>query len=164
MQNGGYAAFVQIDFEDAAITSQVNELAVAWAADHAAELVTKIDEATREFLRADVTQAMQEGWSTGKLADQLADNYGFSGKRAGLIARTEVANADQEGNFQAYKASGVVKGKIWLLGSEHKKDDECDENADAGEIPLEEEFPSGHLRPTAHPECDCDMIPVTEEE
>jgi hypothetical protein len=151
-QNGGVAAFVQIDFEDEAITSQVNELAVAWAADHAADLVTKIDEATREFIRADVTQAMQEGWSTGKLADTLADNYGFSSKRAGLIARTEAANADQEGNFQAYKASGVVEGTIWLLGSEHSKPDECDDNADEGMVALGEEFPSGDLHPPAHPE------------
>ncbi|MCL4504106.1 MAG: phage head morphogenesis protein [Deltaproteobacteria bacterium] len=181
--NGGDAVFVQIGFygkeaagrefdelaaadlltaDELAIVNQVNKLAVEWAENRAAELVTKIEESTRDYLRADVTQAVEEGWSTQQLADHLADNFGFSEARSELIARTETAFADCNGNFMAYKSSGVVQGKEWLLGSGHDDDDECDLNADAGVIGLDEAFPSGDLVPPAHPRCVCDFLPVLE--
>ena len=163
-QNGGLAAFTQIDFEDAEITSQVNALAVEWAGERAAELVTKIEESTRDYLRADVTQAVQEGWSTGQLSDALEANFGFSEGRSDMIARTEIAKADVQGNMTAYKASGLVSGKEWILGSEHPQDDECNDNADQGVIPLDQDFSSGDDAPPAHPNCECDVLPVLAEE
>lgn len=162
-QNGGLAAFTQIDFEDAGITSQVNKLAVEWAENRAAELVTKIEESTRDYLRADVAQAVQEGWSTRQLSDALQENFGFSDARGDMIARTEIAKADVEGNMMAYRASGQVAGKKWLVGSEGGCD-ECQANADEDVIPLEQDFSSGDDAPPAHPNCVCDVIPVLEEE
>ena len=175
-QNGGLAAFTQIDFDDKAIVSQVNQLAVEWAENRAAELVGKklingrwvdnpnakwaIDEATRDYLRADVTEATEEGWSTKQLADKLEENFAFSESRADMIARTETAKADVEGNLMAYKASGVVQGKESILGSEHGEPDECDDNAAVGVIPLEEAFPSGDMGPPYHPRCVCDVLPA----
>jgi hypothetical protein len=158
-QNGGLAAFVQLDFEDSAITSQVNKLAVEWAENRAAELVTKIEESTRDYLRADVTQAVQEGWSTARLSGVIQDNFGFSAGRCDMIARTEIAKADVQGNMMAYRASGLVSGKKWILGSEHPQDDECNGNADEGVIPLDQDFSSGDDAPPAHPNCECDVIP-----
>jgi hypothetical protein len=163
-QNGGTAAFVQIDFDDPDITSQVNALAVEWAENRAADLVTKIEESTRDYLRADVTQAVQEGWSTAKLSDTLEANFGFSEARCDMIARTEIATADVQGNLTAYKASGLVAGKEWILGSEHPQDDECNTNAEQGAIPLEQDFSSGDDAPPAHPNCECDVLPVLEGE
>jgi hypothetical protein len=182
-QNGGYAAFSQIGFysrtigrefdelaaaglltaDELAIVNQVNKLAVEWAENRAAELVTKITESSRDYLRADITQAVEEGWSTRQLADQLQANFGFSESRSETIARTETAFADCNGNFMAYKASGVVSGKEWILGSEHDDYDECDLNAAAGVIPLDEAFPSGDQTPPAHPRCVCDFLPVLAE-
>lgn len=175
-QNGGYAAFAQIDFDDRAIVNQVNQLAVEWAENRAAELVGKnlvdgrwvdnpnskwtIDAATRDYLRADVTQAVDEGWSTQQLADALEENFAFSESRAEMIARTEIAKADVEGNLMAYRESGVVEGKESILGSEHGDPDECDDNAAAGVIPLDEPFPSGDMGPPYHPRCVCDVLPV----
>jgi hypothetical protein len=64
----------------------------------------------------------------------------------------------------AYKESGVVSGKEWLLGSEHDQDDECDDNVAAGVIALDDSFPSGDDEAPAHPNCVCDVLPVLAEE
>jgi hypothetical protein len=150
-QNGGLAAFAQINFDDKAIVDQVNKLAVEWGENRAAELVTKISESTRDYLRADVTQAVEEGWSSKQLSQALQENFGFSEGRSDMIARTEIGQADVEGNMMAYRESGLVEGKEWIMGSEHGEPDECDDNADAGVIPLDEAFPSGDMNPLAHP-------------
>lgn len=179
-QNGGQVAFAQVGFygkavgrefdelaaaglltaDELAIVSQVNKLAVEWTENRAAELVKEISEATRDYLRADVAQAEAEGWSTAQLSQALQENYGFSEGRSNTIARTEIGQADVEGNMMAYRESGVVEGKEWILGSEHTDDDECTENAAAGVIPLDEAFPSGDQNPLAHPNCVCDVLPV----
>jgi hypothetical protein len=175
-QSGGLAAMAQINFDNPDITRQVNKLAVEWAENRAAELVGKkwvdgslvvnpdpkwaITEATRDYLRADVTQAMEEGWSTAQLSKAIQENYGFSEGRSNTIARTEIGQADVEGNMMAYRESGVVEGKEWILGSEHQDDDECTDNAAEGIIPLDQPFSSGHMNPLAHPNCVCDVLPV----
>jgi hypothetical protein len=163
-QNGGLAALTQIDFEDRALVNQVNKLAVEWAENRAAELVTKISEATRDYLRADVTQAVEEGWSTKQLGQALQENFGFSEGRGEMIARTEIAAADVQGNLMAYRESGVVQGKEWIRGSEEYPCDDCEGNAAAGVIPLEDVFPSGDTGPPAHPNCVCDVLPVLAEQ
>jgi hypothetical protein len=159
-QNGGLAAFTQINFDGGDIVNQVNKLAVEWAENRAAELVTKISEATRDYLRADITQAVKEGWSTKQLGKVLQENYGFSEGRSEMISRTEIAAADVQGNLMAYRESGVVEGKEWIRGSEEYPCDECEENDAAGVIPLEVAFPSGDMGPPAHPNCVCDVLPV----
>jgi len=159
-QNGGLAAFTQIDFDDRAIINQVNKLAVEWAENRAAELVTKISEATRDYLRADVTQAVEEGWSTKQLGQALQENFGFSEGRGDMIARTEIAKADVEGNLMVYRESGVVAGKEWIRGSEEYPCDICEGNAAEGAIPLNDAFSSGDKGPPGHPNCVCDVLPV----
>src|ERR1039458_9642892 len=57
---------------------QVNADAVAFAGDRAGELITEIGDSTRELIRAQVTVAVERGWSTGRLAAELQDSYAFS--------------------------------------------------------------------------------------
>lgn len=172
---GAGAALDQLGFvDDESIVSQVNARAVAYARDRSAEMVGKkwvgdilvdnpnaewrIDEATRELLRADVTAAMEEGWSNDKLAEALEQNYAFSEERAETIARTETAFADVQGNLDAYRESGQVQGKRWIVG-----DDCCDEcyELDGEEVGLEEEFPNGGGdAPPLHPNCRCDVVAI----
>ena len=73
------------------------------------------------------------------------------------------ARAHSLGGLAAAKDSGVVKTKSWLLGSEHDNDqndvpDECDDAANDGEIPIDEEFSSGDQAPPNHPNCSCSVI------
>jgi uncharacterized protein with gpF-like domain len=162
------------------MTELLDEKALEYARARGAELVGKkivdgevvdnpnaawsISENTRDMLRSDVSQAIEQGWSNDRLADAIMENHGFSPERAEMIARTETAFADCAGNMAAYKESGIVQGKEWILGSEHDDDDECDLNSEAGVIPLDEPFPSGDEYPPQHPRCICDFIPVLSEE
>ena len=175
-QDGGAEGLTQVNVNDGGITDQVNEDALDWASDRAAELVGMkydddgnlipnpdaewaITDSTREMLRSDAETAMEEGMSTDDLAQALVSRYAFSGARAETIARTELARADVQGNMIAYKQSGVVSGKEWLLGSEHVDSDECDDAEAMGVVPLDSDF-GGIGDPPAHPRCSCDISPV----
>jgi len=177
---GGSRALAQVGVSDQGITELVNRDAVSYAHDRAAEMIGKvwsnnrlvdnpnpelaISESTRGYLRSNLEQAIEEGWSPQKLADHIAENTGFSSTRAEMIARTEVAEAHTQGSLAAWSRSGVVQGKQSILGSEHDLEDECDINADAGVIPLEEDFPSGDDGPPYHPNCTCAVVPVVIED
>ena len=130
--SSGKAALLQIgisETEDTDLFDVVNDYASDFAEARGAELVgMKYDEdgelienpaaewaitdGTRELLRAQVRQAIDEGWSSKQLSDAVQDSYGFSDQRAEMIGRTEIARAQEQGTLQGWKASGVVKGKI----------------------------------------------------
>jgi hypothetical protein len=158
VKDGGIEALIQIGIDpteaaNIAIVNQVNNQAVDFAKSQAADLVKGVDATTIERLRGDIAEAIEGGLSTAELADALEASYAFSPQRAEMIARTELARADVGGNMIAYRASGRVSKKEWVLGSEHGIDDECNENEDQGEIPLDEQFSSGDDAPPAHPGC-----------
>lgn len=167
-RDGVNRALLQIGLSDEGMTSTMSERAHEYAQERAAELVGKhvlpdgrvvnnpraewrIDEATREMLRADVTRAIEEGMSTSQLQNLIEENYAFSEARASMISRTEIAFADVEGNMIAYTHSGVVEGKEWIVASNHPDQDECDDNAAAGVIAIDDTFPSGDSAPPSHP-------------
>lgn len=169
--------FRQIGGGEEAIVEQANEKAVEWAKARAAELVGMkydadgklvandgwaIPETTRERVRSLVTQAEAEGWANDRLADALREDYAFSGNRAEVIARTETAFADVSGNMIAYRESGLVSGKRWILANHGDESccDDCDAAASAGVIGLDDDFPGGVDAPPAHPNCRCDVVPV----
>lgn len=180
-KDGIIQALLQVGMSEEDITETMSKLALDYARSRGAELVGKrllpdgtiidnphsewfIEQSTRDLLRGDVARAVEEGWSTNKLRDELEANYAFSEERAEMIARTETAFADSRGNMIAYKESGVVSGKEWILGSEHDQEDECDDNVAAGVIGLDDDFPSGDTEAPAHPNCVCDVLPVLMEE
>lgn len=68
---------------------QVNERALNWAREHAAALVTQIEENTRDMIRDTVAEGIEQGWSTDQLAAELQASAGFDEDRARVIARTE---------------------------------------------------------------------------
>jgi SPP1 gp7 family putative phage head morphogenesis protein len=142
------------------IVNQVNERSVEWARQRAANLVTQIEENTREMLRATVVQAIEEGWGADKLGDQIAESAAFSDARAEMIGRTEVIAANNEGALAAYKASGVATGKEWLTAQDDLVSEECEMNEADGPIGLDELFSSGDEAPPLHPNCRCSLIPA----
>ncbi|MEQ1663182.1 MAG: phage portal protein [Thiobacillus sp.] len=152
-----------------------NEHAIEFARQRAAEMVGmkwvdgdmvpnpdaqwRIDEGTREMLRGDVRRALQEGWSNDQIADALVDSYAFSEKRALVIARTETARADVEGNLTGYRELGVAK-KQWLTAPDCC--DECHE-IDGMVVGIDDEFPGGVQGAPLHPNCGCDVLPITDD-
>ena len=139
----------------------INKKATTWASQHAAELITGIDETTRDGIKKLVAKSMDEGWSPQQLSDSLRDDYLFSDVRAEMIARTETARADTQGNMELYREAGVV-GKSWLSDEEGCED--CAANVADGVIGFEDTFSSGDDAPPAHPQCRCCLQPETMEE
>lgn len=179
IKSQGLAALAQVGIDVEArpeVLKIVNEYAVNYAQNRAAELVGMrynelgvlvenpnaewaISESTREMIRGQVTQAIDEGWSNQKLASEIQDAYAFSPERANMIARTETSIAVKEGAMEGYRASGVVEGKEWLTAEDDLVEEDCQENADQGIIALDDEFANGD---NPHPNCRCAIAPVTD--
>jgi hypothetical protein len=137
----------------------VNKRAVALALTTAGKKIKDFADTTPEMLRSDIAQALTEGWTTDDLAKVLMENRGFNSVRAQMIARTEIAAMDIQSNLEIYKEANIGH-KVWLISEEPCE--LCEENRDAGVIPMEEEFPNGDA--PVHPNCTCDISPVLMEE
>lgn len=178
-ESGVAEALAQLGIDDQDITDLANPRALAYAETRAAELVGmkivrgklvenpnaewRIDESTRELLRGFVGEAIDQGWSNDRLAKEIKGAFAFSDARAEMIARTETAFADVAGNMVAYEESGIVQKKVWVLAQE-RFCDECESNANQGPIALRSAFASGAYAPPAHPNCRCDVLPITQED
>ncbi len=134
-------------------------LAVGWLEEHAAEMVTKINETTRSTIAGLVTRATEEGWSYGKTAREITARYEeFAvGKpqhhirsRAHLVAVTEAANGYEEGQRRSMGLltdRGLSVEKAWETVGDDLVSDGCMENEGAGWIPIDDTFPSGDAHP-----------------
>ncbi len=151
----------QVGGDLASLLDQVNEKAVEWASKHAGQLVTQLDETTRDLVRTLTETAIEEGWSNDKLADELEDSEAFSEMRSNRIARTETAFADIEGNLIGWRESGLVESKQWILGN-----GSCEECQALGDeiVGLDDPFSDGTLAPPHHPNCACDVVPITKDD
>lgn len=121
-----------------------------------------IDESTREMLRDTVSMGISSGMTIDELQDALEEDYAFSPERARMIARTEVITAHNQGAMSSYRAAedaGLKVYKEWIVTEDDLTCEVCNENADAGPIPLDETFPSGDDAPSAHPNCRCSIAP-----
>lgn len=175
-------AMKQIAFTEKEATKLANSRAEEWAADRAAELVGmkwidgelvtnpnaewSIAESTRDMIYKDVDSAISEGWSNQRLRDAIVENTGFSDSRAMMIARTETAFADTQGNKAAYleaKDAGLDVKWQWMTAGDDLVSEECEMND--GEVrEIGEEFPSGAIECPQHPNCRCVLAPAVEDD
>ena len=159
---------VEVDAE------QVDDAAVEWATNRAAELVGMqwqdgelvanenaeyaITESLRVDIREAVAAAIEGGDSAANLADAIEGLAGFSPERAELIARSEIVNANNQSHLIAFRASGVVTKKGWSTSNEESVCEICAANEEQGAIGIDDEFSSGDQCPIAHPRCMCVLI------
>lgn len=89
-----------------------------------------------------------------KLNNPLTDT---SKKRGEFIGDTETRSAKEFGQAKGYERLAKSKGKQIYKAWNNNEDacEVCEENADEGPIPIDEEFPSGDFAPQAHPNCSC---------
>ena len=122
-----------------AVDESLHQAATDYAEKRTAELVTKLDQSTRDMLRSDLSDYMNQGLTPKEIATNLQDNYAFSETRATTIAQTETGFAYNDGTLTTYNAAGydkvtvydgdydedcqVAQGQIWTLGyaREHPK-------------------------------------------
>lgn len=172
----GNQAYGKLGLFDADVLKKLTANAAAWAHERAAELVGmrwvgdlliinpdtrySIVETTRKALRSLVANAISTGASNQDLAKQIREAAAFSKERAMVIARTETASADVQGNLIGWRESGVVAGKQWLTDPEQC----CDECIayDGTIVAIDDDFGDGD--PPLHPNCRCTVLPVLTEE
>lgn len=170
-------ASVGVAIDDA----KVDQRTLDFAANRAAELVGKrvledgtivdnpnakwnISEPTRDMLRQTITEGVQNGQGIRGLIREIEGNYAFSHERAILIARTETMNAHGRGALEGYlmaRDEGISLKKAWSPAPDACV--VCLDNEAQGPIELEEPFQSGDMAPTAHPNCRCVLVPISEQ-
>ena len=144
---------------------RVNDRAVTYAKENGAELVSGVDQATRNDIASIISKGLTENIGMDAIADNLESAYSFSPERAELIARTEIANANSNGvlaSMNEIKDAGINIQKEWIPDA--LACPVCQANGDDGAIDLEEPFSSGDLCPLAHPRCRCTMGSVITKE
>lgn len=147
-----------------------NPGAVKYLDQYGAKQVTKINEATRDYLQTIMKQSADEGWTYDETAKAITERYrefevgkpqAHIDSRAHLIAVTESGNASLEGQMivaQDLQDAGVEMEKYWSTVGDDKVSQGCKENEEQGFIPLTVPFKSGHQRPLRFPGCRCDLL------
>ena len=147
-----------------------NLRARAYAKNHAAEAVTQINDVTRKEIARIVSDGVKSGTSYNDIAKAIKSKFEEFAvpspqkhipNRAVLVAVTELANAYCEGNAQVgdyLQSNGVKMMKAWQTLEDDRVSDGCKENEHAGWIPIDKEFPSGHMHPPRFPGCRCDFM------
>jgi hypothetical protein len=132
------------------------ERAADYAATSAAETVVGIDATTLSLIQDAISTGIEERLGVGGTARLIREVVtDMSVKRSEAIATTEMNDAISQATLE----------KLGDLGIEYKKaipvDDPCDicqENADAGAIPVDDEFPSGDDATPFHTRCRCAVV------
>jgi len=153
---------VQMKFDKETTFSLANPRAVAWMRKNggSVELIRGIQKTTADSLKRVITTGLSEGWSYNTTAREIRKLFDgpITTDRARLIAVTESARAYEAGNFTFGKSiedDGIIMSKRWVTSHDSRVSDGCQENEDAGAIPLDEVFPSGDLTPPRFPGCRC---------
>lgn len=118
------------------------------ARERSAKLVTQITESTRNRIQQSITTSLQIGETVPEAQDRLAGIIDDPG-RAETIARTETRNSYVDGSNQVALETGATE---WTWDPSSAPCELCQENVDAGTIPIDEDFPNG-MDP--HPNCLC---------
>jgi hypothetical protein len=112
-----------------------------------------IDSTTLSRLVSLIADGKESLLTNDEIADQITGEFSeISDYRATMIARTEVAQAMSTGDLATLKENGI-KTKAWVVAG--PGGDLCDDNADDGQIAVDDVFSSGDDAPPAHPNCEC---------
>jgi hypothetical protein len=97
-----------------------------------------------------LANGLEKGLTTQQIA-QMLDTIINDPQHALVIAQTEMSRAVSIATRDRYEKANVEQVE-WLVA---EGCDDCQENADASPIGIDETFPSGDSEPPAHPNCMC---------
>ena len=118
------------------------------------KLTGDIDRTSVERLQDALATAWDKGGDYDSMVSAITNTFDdFSETRAAMIAQTEANDAYSYGRHET-AAELEMTEKEWDPDGE-ACEEICQPNADAGWIPIDDDFPSGDDMPTAHPRCDC---------
>jgi len=158
-------AIEQHDLPAADYDNVMDNDAAAYARARSSDLVGQVTETTRNVIRDTIADGMASGATVDDIAADLAASTGFSDSRARMIARTEVSQASNSAAVDAMFAArdaGLPLRKQWELGDNPCPI--CEENGNDGPIAIEDTFSSGDDAPPLHPNCECDVVSVIDDD
>lgn len=127
--------------------------------------VKQCNETTRDKLRKSLAEGLEKKESIPQLKKRIEAIFVEArGRRAELIARTEVLSASNFATVEAYMQSDVVKGKQWLVAYDERTCEHC--IAMEGQVvDKNKNFVSNTLgievwKPPLHPGCRCTETPT----
>lgn len=130
--------------------------AITWAQRHSAQLVTRMDDETKRRLGSVVSEAIENKSGIDRLSRDIRREFSdMSKSRAETIARTETAQALTEGTMSRARAMGVTGKEAVATPFGDWPCEICEDNAAAGPMRMDAEFPSGDMGPPFHPNCAC---------
>ena len=138
----------------------VNVDARDWAARHAAEMISQLDDVTRRGVRQAVTRWIDNGEPLDSLISDIEPLFGRA--RAERIAATEITNAYASGNRIAYQESGVVQAWEWRTAMDERRCPTC-AGLEGRQTFFGGQFAPGISQPPAHVGCRCWVVPVLKE-
>ena len=131
--------------------------AIDYASKHTATLIKGLNDETANRMRTVISNAIKEKRGIDGLARDIRKQFNdMSRVRSQTVARTETCDALENSFMDRAKDLGVT-GKEWIVTDPCPI---CEANGNAGIIPINDLFPSGDLRPPAHPRCRCALAPV----
>ena len=184
LRTGGISGAAMLPTTDEAFGFEFANPEVSRYVDRATtKLATGVNETTTMRVRDVIGQSLERGATIDEIAAEVTTRTGIDGARAEMIARTESAKAYVQGQVEAWKQSGVVVGKRWLLAP-----DACEfcravaREYSTKTVALGDSFyPQGHVLQGVsggslsldyesidgaplHPGCRCDVVPVIDPE
>tara|TARA_Y100000310_G_scaffold317685_1_gene370825 strand:+ start:6560 stop:8605 length:2046 start_codon:yes stop_codon:yes gene_type:complete len=135
----------------------VSDDALIWLQDHSAELVTAINETTRESLKVVLTDGFAEGEGIPQLAKRIRGVFDDATRRRSfLIARTETIQASAQGHIEGYKNVGIAQVEFFAALDERV----CPACESLHGSTYEASEAEGII--VVHPQCRCVWIPVVD--
>lgn len=140
-----------------------NELIKNQLADRMQYLIKTVDKTSQKWVADVIEKGYQAGWNTDRIAFFLKENAKkIAMERAELITETELMNAMNLVELEAFKKNNIAKHK-WVTQMDERVEELCMANEVAGSIKVGDIFPSGTEKPPQHPQCRCYLIPILPE-
>jgi SPP1 gp7 family putative phage head morphogenesis protein len=156
---GGQDANQLIGVEDPYIPSEALKRRIEG---NVTKFATSMVDTDQDHLSNLIVEGIDDGKGVPEIASAIKSDFDdYSTMQATRITRTEIIRSANQSAVDAYKQSGVVEGKQWVI---YGAEDECAEydgevvNLDNGFYSGSNEFQDGD--PPLHPNCKCVVIPV----
>jgi len=138
-----------------------NPEVVKWIKEHTGESIKSILDTTFDALKRTLAEGVANGESIPSLATRITAEYEqCKGYKAIRIARTETITASNSGSYQAFKQSGVVEKKEWLVTVvDWPNVRDAHKALHKETVDLDKPFSNGLMFPS-EPNCRCTILPV----
>ena len=119
MEEAVLLAIADLPFAIGAEWELVNAAAAKWARKYTYDLISGINDTTKQQLQAGINNWIEAGETFPDLVARVQKIYA-SPVRAEMIAATEITRVFAEANTRAWKESGVVRGRRWTTANDER--------------------------------------------